>query len=106
MKRSGIYGRDEYRCVYCGLQFPEEELTLDHVQPRVRGGDRSEGNLVTACRGCNTLKGQKRLSVFLHENPSARRNFARLAIHVWPRHMRILAEELAHLDRGHRDGNR
>jgi len=106
LKRNGIYGRDGFRCVYCGLEFPEDELTLDHVEPRVRGGDRSEGNLVTACRGCNTLKGQKRLSVFLHENPSARRNFARLAIHVWPRHMRILAEELAHLDRGHRDGNR
>ena len=72
MKRNGIYGRDEYRCVYCGLQFPEDELTLDHVQPRVRGGDRSEGNLVTACRGCNTLKGQRRLSEFLHENPVAR----------------------------------
>jgi len=98
LKRNGIYGRDGFRCVYCGLEFPEDELTLDHVEPRVRGGDRSEGNLVTACRGCNTLKGQKRLSVFLHENPSARTNFARLAIHVWPRHMRILAEELAQLD--------
>ena len=98
MKRNGIYRRDEYRCVYCGLQFPEDELTLDHVQPRVRGGDRSEGNLVTACRGCNTLKGQRRLSVFLHENPDARANFLRFAAHVWPRQMRLLAEELAQLD--------
>ncbi len=98
MKRSGIYARDEFRCVYCGLQFPEDELTLDHVQPRVRGGDRSEGNLVTACRGCNTLKGQKRLSLFLYENPSARENFGRLAVHVWPRHRRLLEEELARLD--------
>ena len=98
MKRSGIYRRDEFRCVYCGLQFPEDELTLDHVQPRVRGGDRSEGNLVTACRGCNTLKGQKRLSLFLYENPSARENFGRLAVHVWPRHRRLLEEELARLE--------
>ena len=98
MKRNGIYGRDEYRCVYCGLQFPEEELTLDHVQPRVRGGDRSEGNLVTACRGCNTLKGQRRLSVFLHENPNAQANFLRYARHVWPRQLRLLNEELSRLD--------
>jgi 5-methylcytosine-specific restriction endonuclease McrA len=97
LKRSGIHRRDEYRCVYCGLQFPEDELTLDHVQPRVRGGDRSEGNLVTACRGCNTLKGQHRLSAFLHANPDARANFLRYAVHVWPRHMRLLAEELAKL---------
>ena len=98
MKRNGIYGRDEYRCVYCGLQFPEDELTLDHVQPRVRGGDRSQGNLVTACRGCNTLKGQRRLSEFLHENPVARENFLRLATHVWPRHLRDLADELRRID--------
>ena len=98
MKRNGIYGRDGFRCVYCGLEFPEDELTLDHVEPRVRGGDRSEGNLVTACRGCNTLKGQKRLSLFLYENPSARENFARLAVHVWPRQLRLLNEELSRLD--------
>ena len=98
MKRSGIYRRDEFRCVYCGLQFPEDELTLDHVQPRVRGGDRSEGNLVTACRGCNTLKGHRRLSVFLHEHPAARENFLRNAVHVWPRQIRLLADELSKLD--------
>jgi 5-methylcytosine-specific restriction endonuclease McrA len=101
LKRSGIYGRDEYRCVYCGLQFPEEELTLDHVQPRVRGGDRSEGNLVTACRGCNTLKGQRRLSMFLHENPDVHANFLKYARHVWPRHLRLLNEELSRLDAEH-----
>jgi 5-methylcytosine-specific restriction endonuclease McrA len=98
LKRNGIYGRDEYRCVYCGLQFPEDELTLDHVQPRVRGGDRSEGNLVTACRGCNTRKGQRRLSEFLQEDPAARANFLRLAKHVWPRHLRDLADELRRLE--------
>jgi 5-methylcytosine-specific restriction endonuclease McrA len=98
LKRNGIYGRDEYRCVYCGLQFPEDELTLDHVQPRVRGGDRSEGNLVTACGGCNTLKGQRRLSEFLRDNPVARENFQRFATHVWPRQLRDLNDELRRLD--------
>ena len=83
MKRSGIFERDEFRCVYCGQQFPADELTLDHVQPRVRGGDRSEGNLVTACRACNTLKGRG-VERFLHENPWHAR-LPRLAVHVWPR---------------------
>ena len=99
MKRKEIFERDGYRCVYCGAQFPAEELTLDHVQPRVRGGDRSEGNLVTACGACNTLKGHRRLSFFLHENPAAREHFFRYAVHVWPRLLRILEEELARLDR-------
>ena len=98
MKRNGIFERDEFRCVYCGEQFAAEELTLDHVQPRVRGGDRSEGNLVTACKGCNTLKGQRRLSAFLHDHPVARANFFLYARHVWPRLLTLVRDELDELD--------
>jgi 5-methylcytosine-specific restriction endonuclease McrA len=98
LKRNGIFERDEFRCVYCGGQFAADELSLDHVQPRVRGGDRSEGNLVTACRACNTLKGQQRLSVFLHANPTAREQFFRHAAHVWPRLLRLVHDELDKLD--------
>lgn len=90
--------------MYCGLQFDPSDLTVDHVQPRVRGGDRSEGNLVTACRACNTLKGHRRLSAFLHENETARTNFRQHATHVWPRLMRLLEEELAQLDAVGGDG--
>jgi hypothetical protein len=97
VKRNEIFERDGYRCVYCGAQLPAEELTLDHVQPRVRGGDRSEGNLVTACRACNTLKGHDRLSFFLHSNPAAREHFFRHARHVWPRLLRIVEDELDRL---------
>ena len=94
MKRNGIFERDEFRCVYCGEQFLADELTLDHVQPRVRGGDRSEGNLVTACKACNTLKGHRRLSEFLHDVPLAAREFlslrpARLAAAAEPRPRRL-----------------
>jgi 5-methylcytosine-specific restriction endonuclease McrA len=94
MKRLRIFERDAYRCVYCGQQFPPEELTIDHVDARVRGGDRSDGNLVTACRGCNTLKGHRRLSDFLLVEEVARENFFRFAIHVWPRILRVLREEM------------
>ncbi len=98
MQRSGIFDRDDYRCVYCGERFAADDLTIDHVQPRVRGGDHSGGNLVTACRACNTLKGHRRLSEFLHDNPVARANFARYAVHVWARLARLLDEELRRLD--------
>ena len=98
MKRNQIFDRDGYRCVYCGEQFAPDELTLDHVQPRVGGGDRSEGNLVTACMGCNTLKGHQRLSRFLHEQPAAGQHFFQLAVHVWPRLLRIVERELDDLD--------
>ena len=94
MKRQRIFERDGYRCVYCGAQFAAEELTVDHIEPRVRGGDRSDGNLVTACGGCNTRKGHQRLSDYLRADDAARANFFRYAVHVWPRLLRVLKEEL------------
>lgn len=95
MKRAEIFARDEYRCVYCGVVFDAKDLSVDHVQPRMRGGDRSGGNVVTACRACNTAKGGRRLSEYLAENPDARRNFFLHARYVWERHLKAVAEELA-----------
>ena len=95
MKRDEVFARDEYRCVYCGQPFPAEDLTVDHVQPRVRGGDSSAGNVVTACAACNALKGHRRLSDFLLAESGARRNFFRLAQrHEHRRHLRAVEEEL------------
>ena len=100
MKREQIFERDRYRCVYCGEVFPAEELTVDHVQARVRGGDRSGGNLVTACSACNTAKGHRRVWEFLRDNAAARSNFFRYAQHLWPRLVRGIEEAIG----GRRDG--
>ena len=80
--------------MYCGERFEPELLTVDHVQPRMRGGDRSGGNLVTACGACNARKGDLRLAEYLRADEAARDNFFRLAVHVWPRILRTLEEEL------------
>ena len=80
--------------MYCGELFEPDGLTVDHVQPRVRGGDNSPGNVVTACGGCNTAKGHRKLAEFLLAEPAARRSFLALATSVYPRHLRALAEEL------------
>jgi len=95
LKRDRIFQRDQFRCVYCGEQFPAAELTLDHVEARVRRGDHSDGNLVSACRACNTLKAHRRVIDFLRDSEVARANFFRYAVHVWPRILRTLEDELA-----------
>ncbi len=95
MKRSEIFSRDGYRCVYCGQVFEQSALSIDHVQPRMRGGDGSGGNVVTACTACNTAKASRPVWQYLAENDSARRNFFSLALYVWPRHLLAVAEELA-----------
>ena len=84
-KRTAIFRRDAYRCVYCAVIFPDDQLTLDHVQPLVKGGDNSPGNLVTACADCNTRKGGRAAWAWLKDNPTERHNFLRYGIHVWPR---------------------
>ena len=95
MRRELIFARDEFQCVYCGERFDPELLTVDHVQPKMRGGDRSGGNLVTACGACNARKGSLRLAEFLRTDAVAREHFFRRAEpHVWPRILRTVREEL------------
>jgi 5-methylcytosine-specific restriction enzyme A len=43
-------------CHYCGRKFPAVQLTMDHVVPVSRGGTSSRGNVVPACKKCNTEK--------------------------------------------------
>lgn len=57
--RRNIYGHYGYRCCYCGRPFPSEELTLDHVLPRSRGGRTDWLNIVTCCVPCNRRKGDR-----------------------------------------------
>lgn len=56
VNRQRVFKRDEYQCVYCGSQ---KDLTIDHVQPRSRGGKNTWTNLVTCCTKCNHKKGNK-----------------------------------------------
>ena len=94
MRRQDVFARDEYRCVYCGQVFEGDALTVDHVQPRVRGGDGSLGNVVTACGACNTRTGHRRLAEFLRDERESRENFFRFATHVHRRHLRDIEEEI------------
>lgn len=56
VSRHKIYKRDNHECVYCGTK---QDLSIDHVIPRSRGGDNSWGNLVSCCKKCNTKKGNR-----------------------------------------------
>lgn len=43
-------------CHYCQRRFPPAELTMDHLVPLMLGGKSTKGNLVPACKECNTKK--------------------------------------------------
>lgn len=63
LSRKNILLRDRNTCQYCGIVLPSNELTLDHVLPRSRGGTSTWENLVAACHDCNRKKG----NMLLHE---------------------------------------
>jgi len=46
------------QCHYCGRRIPAAELTMDHIVPIARGGRSTKGNVVPACKSCNTKKKQ------------------------------------------------
>lgn len=47
---------DKGACHYCGKPFKPSELTMDHIVPISRGGKSTKGNVVPACKTCNTQK--------------------------------------------------
>ena len=61
--RINIFKRDDYRCQYCSKKPGSEELTIDHIIPRCRGGKTTWDNCVLACVFCNSIKG----NFLLHE---------------------------------------
>lgn len=54
-----LFLRDAHMCMYCGSEQRDLKLTRDHVLPISRGGRDSWSNVVTACRCCNTRKGNR-----------------------------------------------
>jgi 5-methylcytosine-specific restriction endonuclease McrA len=43
-------------CYYCKREVGRDQLTMDHVVPLSRGGKSTKGNIVPACKECNTKK--------------------------------------------------
>jgi 5-methylcytosine-specific restriction endonuclease McrA len=57
LNRKNILKRDGHQCQYCGRK--NIPLTVDHVIPKVRGGNDTWENLVAACILCNNKKGNR-----------------------------------------------
>lgn len=70
--RRNVFKRDRFTCQYCGKQPGNDELTIDHVQPRSRGGESNWQNCVLACIDCNHRKADRtpdEARMTLHKQP-------------------------------------
>jgi 5-methylcytosine-specific restriction endonuclease McrA len=57
--RFNVFLRDAWHCQYCQKEQKTHQLTFDHVIPKSRGGKTAWDNIVSACRPCNTRKGNQ-----------------------------------------------
>lgn len=71
-KRCAIYARDNFTCVYCTTRTFDQQITVDHVDPR-KGHDAS--NLVTCCDPCNRAKRDRTLNQWLRDRYAAGEDF-------------------------------
>ncbi|MCF3649751.1 HNH endonuclease [Opitutaceae bacterium LMO-CP1] len=59
LTRGNVFQRDKDTCQYCGRIFKREDLNLDHVIPRDRGGRTTWENIVCSCIKCNSHKANR-----------------------------------------------
>jgi 5-methylcytosine-specific restriction endonuclease McrA len=90
--KRNVLVRDGFTCGYCGAQG--NNMTMDHIVPRSRGGVSSFENCVACCRNCNSTKGSRtphEAHMYLHIRPKQptiseflRLRLSRLGIHdLW-----------------------
>lgn len=82
--RANVLMRDRYACQYCDTIGVSATLTLDHVTPRSMGGETCWENIVTACRECNSRKGNRtpeKAGMSLKKKPRAPHFTPSLQIH-------------------------
>ncbi len=54
--RQSVFARDDYTCQYCLEVLHKDDLTMDHILPRAKGGLTVWNNIVAACFPCNSRK--------------------------------------------------
>ena len=59
-----LYAEGKNKCVYCNKILTREEMTMDHVHPRAKGGrEKDLNNLVVSCEKCNVAKSDSILKI-------------------------------------------
>lgn len=87
--RESVFHRDKNKCAYCGRKFKRDDLTIDHIQPKSRGGMNDWRNTITSCKPCNGRKADR-----TPEQAGMKLRFQP----VEPKWMDALAKSIAHPD--------
>lgn len=58
-KKKILFNRDGWSCQYCGKKLILNNMTIDHIIPKCKGGKTTWRNCVVCCKSCNKIKGAK-----------------------------------------------
>lgn len=64
--RKLVFDRDENKCLCCGST---QNLTIDHIIPKSKGGKSVPDNYQTLCSACNGLRGNKTTTDYRRNKP-------------------------------------
>lgn len=51
-----VTGEEKCQCIHCGVLLEFDQMTVEHMKPRVFGGDDNMDNLRPACERCNSTR--------------------------------------------------
>jgi len=57
LTNSSLFIRDRLRCIFCERVYRSVDLTRDHLLPTSKNGKDDWLNVATACKSCNSAKG-------------------------------------------------
>lgn len=67
-KRHNVFMKTFYHCAYCGkILVDNDDLTIDHKNPKAKGGTDEMDNLVGCCKSCNQMKADRTVTEFKKE---------------------------------------
>ena len=64
MERKMILNKFQRHCAYCGCQISIDDMQVDHIIPKWKGGSDEANNLNPSCRMCNFYKGGNDIETF------------------------------------------
>ena len=64
MDRKIILNKFQGHCAYCGCQISMDDMQVDHIIPKWKGGSDAANNLNPSCRMCNFYKGGNDIETF------------------------------------------
>ena len=62
-----LYGMQGGRCNGCGTHFKPQNLTVDHIIAKSKGGQDTDSNLQLLCGSCNSIKGDRDMTYLVAE---------------------------------------